>query len=87
VNLTKLTPDANSGSFDGNRMFFDNDYMVREGGTTSRDQLISSPQVHRGPGYVSTLKMLSTRTFTSECLNSQNVRVKRYFFKRVANHA
>ncbi|KAI0304970.1 galactose mutarotase-like domain-containing protein [Russula brevipes] len=28
--------------------------------------------VHRGPGYVSTLKMYSTRTKNTECINSQN---------------
>ncbi|KAF9648628.1 polysaccharide lyase family 8 protein [Thelephora ganbajun] len=29
--------------------------------------------IHRGPGYVSTLKMYSNRTKNTECLNSQNV--------------
>ena len=32
-----------------------------------------SNQVQRGPGYVTTLKMFSTRTKNGECLNDQNV--------------
>jgi len=31
-------------------------------------------QVHRGPGYVSTLRMYSSRTRNTECTNSENVR-------------
>ncbi|KAJ3574860.1 hypothetical protein NP233_g1480 [Leucocoprinus birnbaumii] len=46
---------SNAGDLVGNRMFWDNDYMV-----------------HRGRNYVSTLKMLSTRTQNSECTNTQN---------------
>ncbi|KAI0043192.1 polysaccharide lyase family 8 protein [Auriscalpium vulgare] len=53
--LSLNTSDANSGNLEGNKMFFDNDYMVQ-----------------RGPGYVTTLKMYSTRTVNSECLNDQN---------------
>jgi len=53
--LLKNTTDANIGHLKGNRMFWDNDYMV-----------------HRGTGYVTTLKMYSMRTTNTECLNSQN---------------
>ncbi|KAH9082166.1 polysaccharide lyase family 8 protein, partial [Lactarius deliciosus] len=49
-NLVKPTRDANSGRIVGNRMFYNNDYMVQ-----------------RGKGYVSTLKMYSTRTKNTEC--------------------
>ncbi|KAI9445284.1 polysaccharide lyase family 8 protein [Lactarius indigo] len=54
-NLVEPTQDANSGRIVGNRMFYNNDYMVQ-----------------RGKGYVSTLKMYSTRTKNTECVNSQN---------------
>ncbi|KAH8988956.1 polysaccharide lyase family 8 protein [Lactarius akahatsu] len=54
-NLVKPTQDANSGRIIGNRMFYNNDYMVQ-----------------RGKGYVSTLKMYSTRTKNTECVNLQN---------------
>ncbi|KAH9037249.1 polysaccharide lyase family 8 protein [Lactarius pseudohatsudake] len=54
-NLVKPTQDANSGRIVGNRMFYNNDYMVQ-----------------RGKGYVSTLKMYSTRTKNTECVNLQN---------------
>lgn len=53
--LSENTTDANAGKLYGNRMFYNNDYMV-----------------HRGPGYVTTLKMFSDRTKTTECTNSQN---------------
>ncbi|EIN13720.1 polysaccharide lyase family 8 protein [Punctularia strigosozonata HHB-11173 SS5] len=53
--LSKNTTTANAGTLIGNRMFYDNDYMV-----------------HRGAGYVTTLKMYSTRTENTECTNSQN---------------
>ncbi|KAF7964854.1 hypothetical protein HWV62_2113, partial [Athelia sp. TMB] len=53
--LNANSSDANSGALAGNRMFYDNDYMV-----------------HRGPGYITTVKMFSTRTQNTECTNSQN---------------
>ena len=37
------------------------------------DICLTSNQVQRGPGYVTTLKMFSTRTKNGECLNDQNV--------------
>ncbi|KAG1749613.1 polysaccharide lyase family 8 protein [Suillus paluster] len=54
--LSANTTDANAGELIGNRMFFDNDYMV-----------------NRGSGYVTSLKMYSTRTRNTECTNSQNL--------------
>lgn len=54
--LDSASNDANVGEIKGNRMYYDNDYMVQ-----------------RGSGYVSTLRMFSTRTVTGECTNSQNV--------------
>ncbi|TFK57256.1 polysaccharide lyase family 8 protein [Heliocybe sulcata] len=53
--LSHNTSDANAGKLYGNRMFYNNDYMV-----------------HRGLGYVTTLKMFSTRSKNTECTNSQN---------------
>ncbi|KAH9918355.1 polysaccharide lyase family 8 protein [Epithele typhae] len=53
--LTSDTDNANVGSMNGNRMFYDNDYMV-----------------HRGDGYVTTLRMYSSRTANTECVNVQN---------------
>ncbi|KAH9918354.1 polysaccharide lyase family 8 protein [Epithele typhae] len=53
--LTSDTDNANVGSVKGNRMFYDNDYMV-----------------HRGDGYVTTLRMYSSRTANTECVNNQN---------------
>ncbi|KDQ15588.1 polysaccharide lyase family 8 protein [Botryobasidium botryosum FD-172 SS1] len=53
--LNRKSGNANTGPNIGNRMFYDNDYMV-----------------HRGIGYVSTLKMFSSRTTSTECTNSQN---------------
>lgn len=72
--LNQNTTDANVGSLDGNRMFWDNDYMVRLSLKSiikyrDRDKI----KVNRGPGYVSTLKMFSIRTQNTECNNSQNV--------------
>ncbi|OCH96195.1 galactose mutarotase-like protein [Obba rivulosa] len=55
-NLLRATQDANVGDLNGNRMFYNNDYMV-----------------HRGRGYVSTLRMYSNRTRNTECVNSQNL--------------
>ncbi|THH06921.1 hypothetical protein EW145_g3747 [Phellinidium pouzarii] len=54
-NLSKNSSNANVGSLNGNRVFYDNDYIVQ-----------------RGLGYVSTLRMYSTRTRNTECTNSQN---------------
>lgn len=70
--LNKNTTDANAGALKGNRMFYDNDYMV----WFSRDvitSLLTSLQVHRGPGYVTSVKMYSTRSKNTECTNTQNV--------------
>ncbi|KAL9716212.1 hypothetical protein Ac2012v2_000658 [Leucoagaricus gongylophorus] len=53
--LSETGENANAGQLNGNRMFYDNDYMV-----------------HRGKSYVSTVKMFSTRTQNTECINSQN---------------
>ncbi|KLO20285.1 hypothetical protein SCHPADRAFT_842659, partial [Schizopora paradoxa] len=53
--LSTNTTDANIGSIFGNRVFYNNDYVV-----------------HRGTGYVTTLRMYSTRTQNTECTNSQN---------------
>ncbi|CAK5268181.1 unnamed protein product [Mycena citricolor] len=53
--LSQGSSSANAGSLVGNRMFFNNDYMV-----------------HRGAGYVSTLKMYSSRTRNTECTNLAN---------------
>ncbi|THH13551.1 hypothetical protein EW146_g6685 [Bondarzewia mesenterica] len=53
--LIKSTKDANAGHLNGNRNFYNNDYMVQ-----------------RGEGYVSTVKMYSTRTKNTEYTNSQN---------------
>ncbi|KAH9935151.1 polysaccharide lyase family 8 protein [Epithele typhae] len=53
--LTSSAKDANVGSLKGNRMFYNNDYMVQ-----------------RGSGYVSTLRMYSSRTLNTECTNDQN---------------
>ncbi|TFK90255.1 polysaccharide lyase family 8 protein [Polyporus arcularius HHB13444] len=53
--LASSSEDANAGQIHGNRMFYDNDYMVQ-----------------RGDGYVSTLRMYSSRTQNTECVNSQN---------------
>lgn len=56
-------------------MFYANDYMVST--DTSRED--SDPnypsQVQRGEGYVTTLRMFSSRTQNTECVNSQNVSV------------
>ncbi|KAK2461889.1 hypothetical protein APHAL10511_006352 [Amanita phalloides] len=53
----KNTTNANTGPLSGNRMFYNNDYMV-----------------HRGHNYVSTLKMYSSRSKNSECINLANPR-------------
>ncbi|KAG8926354.1 hypothetical protein FRC00_002997 [Tulasnella sp. 408] len=55
TSLLKNGTTANAGNLVGNRMFYDNDYMV-----------------HRGKNYVTTLKLLSSRTSNTECVNSQN---------------
>ncbi|KAF9531952.1 polysaccharide lyase family 8 protein [Crepidotus variabilis] len=62
--LSSNTTTANAGSLTGNRMFYTNDYMA----SAPSDTL----EVHRGSNYVSTLKMYSSRTLGSECVNSQN---------------
>ncbi|KAL7285292.1 hypothetical protein ACG7TL_000387 [Trametes sanguinea] len=58
--LAESTDNANAGKIVGNRMFYANDYMFLP------------KQVQRGSGYVTTLKMYSTRTKNGECTNSQN---------------
>jgi hypothetical protein len=73
-NLIEPTKDANAGKLTGNRNFYNNDYMVIEVSTTRKFSLTHC-QVQRGPGYVSTLKMYSTRTRNTECVNLQNVRI------------
>ncbi|KAF7311049.1 Polysaccharide lyase family 8 protein [Mycena chlorophos] len=55
TSLSENVTSANAGALVGNKMFFDNDYMVQ-----------------RGSGYVSTLKMFSTRSVNTECLNLAN---------------
>ncbi|KAG2045283.1 polysaccharide lyase family 8 protein [Suillus americanus] len=54
--ISSNTTNANAGGLLGNRMFYNNDYMVT-----------------RGSGYVTSLKMYSTRTRNTECTNSQNL--------------
>jgi len=73
-NLVEPTTDANTGKIVGNRNFYSNDYMVR-GSINNQSARLTHFQVQRGPGYVSTLKMYSTRTKNTECVNLQNVRV------------
>ncbi|GJJ11953.1 hypothetical protein Clacol_006191 [Clathrus columnatus] len=53
--LSTSTGTANVGNLLGNRMFWNNDYMVQ-----------------RGTNYTTTLRLYSTRTHNTECLNSQN---------------
>lgn len=55
TSLSPTTSHANAGNLVGNRVFYNNDYMV-----------------HRGKNYVSTLRMYSSRTLNTECVNSQN---------------
>jgi hypothetical protein len=72
--LIEPTEDANSGYIIGNRNFYNNDYMVSTSVEIGLPSFSRNFQVQRGKGYVSTLKMYSTRTINTECLNSQNVR-------------
>ena len=69
------TKDANAGQLNGTRHYYSNDYMARSGNYLIVVYTDVYFQVRRGPGYVSTLKMYSTRTRNSECTNSQNVSV------------
>ena len=72
--LVKRTKNANAGYLKGTRVFYANDYMVsllRE--PLSISHVLTGEQVQRGEGYVSTLKMYSTRMKNTECTNSQNV--------------
>lgn len=72
--LKDSNSNANAGSLNGNRMFYANDYMVRSLFFFWLLQFtVYIKQVHRGNGYVSTLKMYSSRTSNTECTNSQNV--------------
>ena len=72
--LSEPGNDANVGDIRGNKMFYTNDYMVSyQGPRSCHSGFLTYFQVHRGPGYVSTLKMYSNRTKNTECLNSQNV--------------
>ncbi|KAG8701198.1 hypothetical protein FRC08_004230 [Ceratobasidium sp. 394] len=48
---------ANAGKLNGNRMFWNSDYMT-----------------HRTQNTVTTVKLLSNRTATSECVNTQNIK-------------
>lgn len=70
--LQSNTDSSNAGGVVGNRMFYANDYMVRKLSPLqyNRQRYI---QVHRGRNYVSTLKMYSSRTLNTECVNAQNV--------------
>jgi hypothetical protein len=72
--LIEPTNDANAGKLIGNRNFYNNDYMVSRCSNSPKSSLTYF-QVQRGPGYVSTLKMYSTRTRNTECVNTQNVRI------------
>lgn len=54
-------------------MFYANDYMVRlQRFSGFPYQAYAVWQVHRGPGYVSSLRMYSSRTLNTECVNTQN---------------
>ncbi|KAJ3576650.1 hypothetical protein NP233_g291 [Leucocoprinus birnbaumii] len=64
--------NANAGKLVGNRMFYDNDYMVGAQSHLSQPALLTAHKVHRGKTYVSTVKMYSSRTENTECINSQN---------------
>jgi hypothetical protein len=66
---------ANAGGILGNRMFFANDYMVRQSANGDYRAKFNIPhsKVQRGEKYVTTLQMYSSRTCNSECLNKQNV--------------
>ncbi|KAG8968151.1 hypothetical protein FRC03_008504 [Tulasnella sp. 419] len=55
TDLSKNSTTANAGGLLGNRMFWENDYIV-----------------HRGSNYVSSVKMISSRTSNTECINMQN---------------
>lgn len=79
-NLSVNGTNANAGELIGNRMFYDNDYMVCSMIFFSLESSCSLFsfiifKVHRGKNYVSTIKMFSTRTVNTECTNSQNVSV------------
>ena len=74
--LNQNTTDANAGSLNGNRMFWDNDYMVRlspKYNIMKCPDLDAKTKVNRGSGYVASVRMYSTRTQNTECDNSQNV--------------
>ena len=70
-NLSKNTTNANAGSLNGNRVFYNNDYMVRCI-LFLVDMSDACKKVQRGSGYVTTLRMFSSRTTNTECDNSQN---------------
>jgi hypothetical protein len=70
--LSKDVANANAGNLTGNRMFYDNDYMVFIHVFLNKLNAYST-KVHRGHNYVTTVKMFSSRTKNSECANSQNV--------------
>ncbi|KAF8609433.1 galactose mutarotase-like protein [Ceratobasidium sp. AG-I] len=53
--LSQTPKTANAGGLEGNRMFWNSDYMV-----------------HRTSKTVTTLRLLSNRTKTAECVNTQN---------------
>ncbi|KAJ2927182.1 hypothetical protein H1R20_g9933, partial [Candolleomyces eurysporus] len=72
---TDLLPNstsANSGNLIGNKFFYTNDYMVSGAILAGKVKRTDFSQVHRGPKYVSTLKMYSKRTSNTECVNAQN---------------
>ena len=54
-----------------------NGTSANAGGLTGNRMFYANDyMVHRGSGYVSTLRMFSSRTQNSECINSQNVRLR-----------
>lgn len=71
--LSKGSVDANVGALKGNRMFYNNDYMVSFLPDNDYRTGLTHQQVHRGRGYVTTMRMYSNRTRNTECVNSQNV--------------
>ena len=71
--LQKPTDSANIGGLLGNRMFWANDFMViTHTVRPSVRPLLTTWQVHRSKNYVTSLKMYSSRTTNSECINLAN---------------
>ncbi|RXW22963.1 hypothetical protein EST38_g2892 [Candolleomyces aberdarensis] len=72
TDLLPTSTSANSGNLIGNKFFYTNDYMVSGAILTGKIKHTDFSQVHRGPKYVSTLRMYSKRTSNTECVNTQN---------------